>query len=150
MVRMNNSPKELTSTQKQAAETLSGNRLSDALESAEERPAAPGQNSVQAAHRIDMNSNKPLVGTHSYTGIEADFRSHHQTNAAQHNGPYEHYRLVYRYGYDLGTDTRYRDAAWIDVEQVARPRWEERNPDTWEQFKEMIQYAWDTARLARR
>ena len=81
-----------------------------------------------------------------YEALELDFRGHHQTNAARRRGPYEHYRLVYRYGYDLGADPRYRCAEWSNVEWEARPRWEERNPGTWEQFKDTIRYAWDKAR----
>ncbi len=84
--------------------------------------------------------------TGGFDTFEADFRSHHHTNAAKRPSPYEHYRLVYRYGYDLGADPRYCNAAWAAVEQDARPRWEERNPRTWEAFKETIQYAWDRTR----
>jgi len=69
-----------------------------------------------------------------------------RANVAGRCGPYEHYRLVYRYGYDLGVDERFRCAAWLEVEQVARPRWEERNPGTWGEFKETICYAWDISR----
>jgi hypothetical protein len=89
---------------------------------------------------------KPAAIIGDYTAIENDFRSHHETNAARRRGPYEHYRLVYRYGYDLGIDPRYCDAAWADVEQAARPCWEERNPGTWASFQETIRYAWDQAR----
>ncbi len=95
---------------------------------------------------VERSSGATLAGVRSYEAFEVSFRSHHHTNAARHRGPYEHYRLVYRYGYDLGTDPRYRDADWSAVEQAACPRWEERNPGTWEQFKEMIRYAWDTTR----
>lgn len=104
------------------------------------RPAAPGQNTTVAAERIGS--------TAGYAALETDFRSHHETNAARRREPYEHYRLVYRYGYDLGTDPRYRNAAWADVVQAARPRWEERNPGTWALFHETIRYAWEQARRA--
>jgi hypothetical protein len=137
---------ELVRMGKLAAGTPSGNGLISAQVSAG-KPSSPArQHTVQAAHPIDLNGSKPTVDAYGYAGIEIDFRSHHHTNAAQRRGPYEHYRLVYRYGYDLGTDTRYRDADWSAVELAARPRWEERNPGTWESFKEMIRYAWDTAR----
>jgi hypothetical protein len=130
----------------------SGNELISTQESAEKRPASPGQNTVPVAECaiavVDAQriGRKPLLGSGGYAAIEADFRSHHETNAARRCGPYEHYRLVYRYGYDLGADMRYRDADWSMVEQAAGPRWEERNPRAWEQFKETIRYAWDTAR----
>jgi hypothetical protein len=71
---------------------------------------------------------------------------HQQANAARRCGPYEVYRVVYRYDFDLGTDPRYHTAEWATVEQDARPRWEERNPSTWEEFEDTIRYSWDTAR----
>jgi hypothetical protein len=93
------------------------------------------------ARRIDIDSERPS-DTPSYDICEIDFRGHHYTNAARRRGSYEIYRVVYRYGYDLGTDPRYRTAEWATVEQDARPRWEERNPGTWEEFKDTIRYAW--------
>lgn len=82
--------------------------------------------------------------TQSYTALENDFHAHHQTNCARRHGPYKAYRLVYRYGYDLARDPRHRNAEWSNVEREACPRWEERNPGTWEEFKDIIRYAWDT------
>jgi hypothetical protein len=152
---MNDSREELVSTGNLGAGTPSGNELINAQESAEKPPAPPSQNTVSVAECtitvVDAQriGRETLVGSGGYAAIEADFRSHHETNAARSCGPYEYYRLVYRYGYDLGTDTRYRDADWSTVEQVAGPRWEERNPGTWEQFKETIRYAWGTARRQR-
>ena len=137
-----------------------GNRPTDAEGYAEERKGAARQNGVQGAERaeivrdtarriardVERSNGAPLAGACSYEAFEVDFRAHHYTNVARRRGPYEHYRLVYRYGYDLGIDPRYRTAEWSTVEQEARPRWEERNPGTWEQFKDTIRYAWDTVR----
>jgi hypothetical protein len=89
--------------------------------------------------------NGQLVGE-GYATFELIFRAHHHAYVAGRRGPYEHYRLVYRYGYDLGVDERFRCVAWAEVELAARPRWEARNPGTWEEFKETIRYAWDIAR----
>jgi hypothetical protein len=136
--------------QSAALPTDNGSTATDGA--AERRGSAARQNAVQAAHRTDVNdkraNGKLTVGACGFAAIEADFRAHHNTNSARRRGPYEHYRLVYRYGYDLGADTRYRDADWSTVAQAACPRWEERNPGTWEQFKETIRYAWDTARAS--
>jgi hypothetical protein len=152
---MNDSHEELVSTGKLGAGTPGSDGLISVQGSAENQPASPGQNTVPVAKCtitvVDAQriGRETLLGSGGYAALEADFRSHHETNAAERRGPYEHYRLVYRYGYDLGADTRYRDADWSTVEQAAGPRWEERNPDTWEQFKETIRYAWDTARVWR-
>jgi hypothetical protein len=97
--------------------------------------------------RIDIESER-TSGMPSYDICEIDFRGHHYTCAARRRGPYEIYRVVYRYGYDLGTDARYRTAEWTAVEQDARPRWEECNPGTWEEFKDTIRYAWAKARIS--
>ena len=150
---------ELAGTLKPGAGAPIGNRRMEAEGYAEERQSEALQNAIQLAERteivrgtarhtaaVERISDVPLAGAYSYAAFEADFRSHHHTNAARRRSPYEHYRLVYRYGYDLGVDTRYCSAEWSTVEQEARPRWEERNPGTWEQFKDTIRYAWDTAR----
>jgi CheY-like chemotaxis protein len=84
----------------------------------------------------------------SYAALESDFSSHHHTSAIRQRGPYTYYRLVYRYGYDLGIDPRFRSAEWASVEQFARPSWEERNPGTWNEFVEKIHYAWQKTRTA--
>src|SRR5690242_14680620 len=113
-----------------------GTELVSTLNRSTNMPAIDGQTETE-------NS---IAAANGYDTLEIDFRGHHETNAARRRGPYEYYRLVYRYGYDLGVDPRFRRANWPTVEQMARPRWEERNPGTWEEFKETIQYAWDKAR----
>ena len=149
---MNHSREKLVSTGKLGAGTPSGYARSSARGSAMERPASSSQNIIPAAERnitvVDTQriERDSLSGSDGYAALVANFRGHHETSAARRGGPYEHYRLVYRYGYDLGTDPRFRSANWPTVEQAARPRWEERNPGTWEEFKETIQYAWDKAR----
>jgi hypothetical protein len=106
------------------------------------------QGSVQADSNeepMPKQPSQPIPGIaagvpRQYDSYEIAFRSHHKTHTTL--GPYEHYRLVYRYGYELGTDTRYIGVVWANVVRAARPRWEERNPGTWDQFEPMIQYAW--------
>jgi hypothetical protein len=89
-----------------------------------------------------------LPNSVTYAALEHDFSSHHYTSAIRQRGPYNYYRLVYRYGYDLGSDPRFCSAEWASVEQVARPSWEERNPGTWNEFVEKIHYAWEKTRTA--
>lgn len=86
----------------------------------------------------------------TYEMYEFVFRRHHATNSARRRGRYENYRLVYRYGYELGADARYASAQWANVEHDARPRWEDRNPGTWDEFKDIIQYAWNVCRNRQR
>jgi len=84
-----------------------------------------------------------------YARYDNDFRTHYQTSATNTGYTYDQYAPVYRYGYGLANDPMYRDRDWSAIEMDARNRWEERNPGTWEQFKESVRYAWDKARGAR-
>ena len=161
--RLKDNGAEVVGPLKPGAGARNGNRATEAEEYAEERKGAVRQNAVQVAERTELVRDTPHHtavevgrirgappdGARGFDAFEADFRGHHYTNAARRRGPSEHYRLVYRYGYDLGTDRRYCSAAWSTVEQDARPRWEERNPGTWEQFKDTIRYAWDKTREGR-
>lgn len=131
------------SNSKQLVGAIEPKPSADTSSLSQPRPAAPGQHTAPAAERSTAALGTSAAG---YAALETTFRSHHETNPACGRGPYEHYRLVYRYGYDLGTDPRYRTAVWADVVQKARPRWEERNPGTWALFHEAIRYAWDQAR----
>jgi hypothetical protein len=155
--RMPDTRAEVADALKPGAGASAGNRQMQAGGYGEERTSVVRQNGIPVTERtaivreterrpavdVEQISGAPLAG---YEAFEADFRGHHQTNAARRRGPYEHYHVIYRYGYDLGVDPRYRGAEWATVEQEARPRWEERNPNTWEQFKETIHYAWETVR----
>jgi len=84
-----------------------------------------------------------------FAKYDSDFNSYYNTNLKNSGYTYEQYEPVYRYGYNLAYDPTYRDYDWNRLEPEARRRWEERNPGTWEQFKDSVRYAWDKARGAR-
>lgn len=78
-----------------------------------------------------------------YNRYDNDFRTHYTTNYTNSGYTYDQFTPAYRYGYNLATTAPYRGRTWTEVETDARTRWEERNPGTWEQFKDSIQQAWD-------
>jgi len=57
---------------------------------------------------------------------------------------FDQVKPVYRYGHTLAGE--HRGSNWSAVEGDARRQWEERNPGTWEKFKNAAHYAWDRAR----
>ena len=79
-----------------------------------------------------------------FDNYESDFRSNFQTTYRGNDYNYEHAKPAYRYGYSLANEGRGAD--WSSVEPDARRRWEERNPGTWDKFKDAARYAWDRAR----
>lgn len=78
-----------------------------------------------------------------YTEYESGFRTHFNTNYANSGYTYDQYSPAYRYGYTLATNDRFnRYNDWSQMEPEARRYWEERNPNTWERFKDTIRDAW--------
>ena len=84
----------------------------------------------------------------SFRRYDNDFQTHYQTYGMDSGYTYEQYTPIYRYGYNLAMDPTYRDRDWDAIEPEARRRWEDRNPNTWERFKDSVRYAWDKARGA--
>jgi uncharacterized protein (TIGR02271 family) len=95
---------------------------------------------------VDERGAERAVGASDYDAYDAQFRSRFQTRYADGDYTYEQYTPVYRYGYSLASDPRYRDRDWSAIEADARRNWEERNPNTWDEFKDEIRYAWDRVR----
>jgi uncharacterized protein (TIGR02271 family) len=100
--------------------------------------------------RQDVHVHEPgserAVNASGYDVYDADFRTHFQTSYANSGSTYDEYAPTYRYGYNLASSERTRGKDWNAIEADARRTWEERNPGTWEQFKDTIRYAWDRAR----
>lgn len=72
-----------------------------------------------------------------------DWRSHYNTNYSNSGYTFEQYTPAYRYGYNLANNQQYRGRKWNEIESDARMQWEERNPGTWEQFKDSVRNAWE-------
>lgn len=95
---------------------------------------------------VHEQGNERAVNASGYEAYDADFRKHFQGSYANTGSSYDQYAPTYRYGYNLAGSERTRGKDWNAIEADARQTWEERNPGTWEQFKDAIRYAWDKAR----
>jgi len=78
--------------------------------------------------------------------FDTDFRQNFQQCALGKQYQYEQVLPAYRYGYDLASDRTSSAGDWNTVETNARTRWEQRNPGTWERFKNSIKYAFEKVR----
>jgi uncharacterized protein (TIGR02271 family) len=78
-----------------------------------------------------------------FSRYDSDFRTHWQSNYGSRGGSYETYQPAYRYGYDLGSDSRYKGRSWREVEPEARRDWENTNKGTWEEFKDSVRHGWE-------
>jgi uncharacterized protein (TIGR02271 family) len=84
------------------------------------------------------------AGSADFDRLEDDFRTNFQQSFPGGDYTFEQVRPAYRYGHTLARE--HRGTNWNAVETDARHRWEERNPGTWEKFKNAAHYAWDRAR----
>jgi len=81
----------------------------------------------------------------SYETYDPDFRTHYQSvNSSL--GDYNRFQPAYRYGYTLASDKRYQGRDWSEIEPEARKNWNSQHQNSWEDFKDSIQYSWDKVR----
>ena len=83
---------------------------------------------------------------HDFATYDPTFREHYTTAFATSGAAYAVYEPAYRYGYELGTNERYRGRDWASLEAEARCDWEARHPSTWERCKEAVRYGWNRVR----
>jgi hypothetical protein len=77
------------------------------------------------------------------------FQTHYKTNFANSGYPYNRYEPAYRYGYNLATSERYGNMSdWDELEPDARRLWEDRNKNTWDEFKDAVRNAWQEVKSA--
>jgi uncharacterized protein (TIGR02271 family) len=87
-----------------------------------------------------------VTAVQDFATYNDDFRKHYGTAFGTSGVAYVEYEPAYRYGYELGTNERYRGRDWAALEAEARRDWEARHPSTWERFKDAIRYGWDKVR----
>lgn len=78
-----------------------------------------------------------------FTTYSNSFRNHFSTSMYSNTYTYEQYEPAYRYGYDLATNSRYRQRNWDEIELEAQRYWDERNPGTWDRIKNAVRHAWE-------
>lgn len=81
----------------------------------------------------------------TYETFDPDFRTHYQSSFSG-RGDWNRYQPAYRYGWTLANDERYRGRNWSEVEPEARKAWNSQNQNSWEDFKDAVQYSWDKVR----
>jgi uncharacterized protein (TIGR02271 family) len=86
------------------------------------------------------------MDSEEFTTYSDDFRQHYVTAFGDRGTAYPEYEPAYRYGYELGTNERYRGRDWVAFEADARRDWEAQHPSTWDRFKDAIRYGWDKVR----
>ena len=92
---------------------------------------------------IGASSSQPTAARADLTAEDSEFRSHYNTQFANSGFTYEQVVPAYRFGRNLHSSERYRSIDWNTAEPEARQMWEQRNPGTWENFKNSVRYGWE-------
>ena len=87
-----------------------------------------------------------VTAPQGFAAYDTTFREHYTTAFANSGAAYTTYEPAYRYGYELGTNERYRGRDWAALEAEARRDWEARHPSSWERFKDAVHYGWNSVR----
>ncbi|RRR74710.1 MAG: hypothetical protein EI684_06460 [Candidatus Viridilinea halotolerans] len=74
---------------------------------------------------------------------DRDFQTHYQSTVAAGGRPYSDYAPAYTFGKDMATATRVRGHTWDAVEPDLRRTWDQNHPNTWDEFKAAVRYAWE-------
>jgi uncharacterized protein (TIGR02271 family) len=98
---------------------------------------------VEQLGRNDRAGSTTVQGFDAYNN---DFQTHFQSRYTGTGSNFNRYQPAYQYGYTLANDDRYRGRSWSEVEPEARRAWDSQNQNTWEDFKDAVQYSWDKVR----
>lgn len=74
---------------------------------------------------------------------ESLFEAHYQSHYATSGQAYPHYRLAYKYGFDLAQDRDNQKMDWKSLESLARQNWNEGLMGSWSQHHDAVLYGWE-------
>jgi hypothetical protein len=78
-----------------------------------------------------------------FASHESSFRAHYQSHFATSGYDFNHYRLAYKYGFDLALDPDNRKMEWNSLELQARQNWNEKLMGLWSQHHQAVRYGWE-------
>lgn len=78
-----------------------------------------------------------------FASHESSFGAHYQSHFATSGYDFSHYRLAYKYGFDLALDPDNRKMEWNTLEPQARQNWNEKLMGTWSQHRQAVLYGWE-------
>ena len=79
----------------------------------------------------------------TFVSLESLFKAHYQSHYATSGYDYNHYRLAYKYGFDLALDPDNQKMGWKTVETHARQNWSEGMLGPWSHHDQAILYGWE-------
>ncbi len=79
----------------------------------------------------------------TFVSHEPLFKAHYQSHYTTSGYGYSHYRLAYKYGFDLALDPDNQKMDWNSIEPHARQNWNEGIMGLWIQHRQVVLYGWE-------
>jgi len=93
---------------------------------------------------IQESTNRPSQQElDAFSVKESSFKNHYHAHFSTSGFVYNHYRLAYKYGFDLAIDPDHQTMNWTSIEPLARRNWDERILGLWSQHREAVLYGWE-------
>lgn len=102
----------------------------------------PRYSHLQVAAQQAQGQPSPHETDH-FVSHESLFKAHYQSHYATSGYDYNHYRLAYKYGFDLALDPDNQKMGWKSVEPQARQNWNENLMGLWSQHNNAMLYGWE-------
>lgn len=108
----------------------------------------PQYGNLRALASQEHQSHQGTTGQHkdrsdTFASHESSFKAHYQSHYARLGYDFNHYRLAYKYGFDLALDPENRKKDWSSLEPQARQNWNEGIMGQWSQHRQAVLYGWD-------
>jgi uncharacterized protein (TIGR02271 family) len=93
--------------------------------------------------KVERTGSQQAVGNRA--DYEADFRNDFERRYAASGVRYESFAPAYQYGYNAGSDPRFKDRSWGEVESDVQADYLRNHPgSTWDNLKGAVRYGWET------
>lgn len=79
----------------------------------------------------------------TFVNHDSSFKAHYQSHYATSGYDFNHYRLAYKYGFDLARDPDNRKMEWGSLEPEARKNWNEKLMGLWSEHRQAVVYGWE-------
>ncbi|WP_129677805.1 hypothetical protein [Candidatus Chloroploca sp. Khr17] len=102
---------------------------------------------AQGQRVTPLSTNYPDATTHGMHDANDNndhaFQTHYQSTVAAGGRPYSDYAPAYSFGTDMAADAGIYGHTWDAVEPDLHRTWDLSHPNTWDEFKTAVRYAWE-------
>lgn len=92
---------------------------------------------------VEVEEIDTTVTSSSFDSDVTVFREHYNTNFVNSGRSFDYYSPAYRFGGRISREDNFKGMGWDKVEADAQRRWEERNPGTWNDYRDAVRYSYE-------